>query len=136
MTRKVRGVAKRAQIGIRLPEELRLRLAAAAKANQVSLNALITERLDKSFDIHESFGGLRLFNHMLMLSRLIVAVETQHGKSWMDDRAACDDAAEAAAAFFAVLGPSTAGEKFPQDQTFDVLLLKAVVESFRKEHKK
>jgi len=131
MPRKVRGMAKRAQIAVRCPEELRVKLAAAAKINEVSLNADIIRRLDASFDIEESFGGPRLFNHMLMLSRLIAAVETQHGKSWIEDRATCDDAAEAASAFFAVLGPLLAGKKFPIGKTFDVLVLKAFVETFR-----
>ena len=49
--------ATRAQVGLRVPEDLRERVENAAKVSGRSLNAEILERLEQSFRTEERFGG-------------------------------------------------------------------------------
>ena len=49
--------ATRAQVGLRVPEELREKVENAAKVSGRSLNAEILERLEQSFRTEERFGG-------------------------------------------------------------------------------
>ena len=53
--------ATRAQVGLRVPEDLRERVENAAKVNGRSLNAEILEWLEQSFQTEERFGGSILF---------------------------------------------------------------------------
>ena len=54
--------ATRAQVGLRVPEDLRERVENAAKVSGRSLNAEILERLEQSFQTEERFGGPILFH--------------------------------------------------------------------------
>lgn len=57
------------QYPLRLPNDLRTRLDKAAKDRNVSINAVILERLERSFDIEDRFGGPQAVE-------LIVAIAT------------------------------------------------------------
>ena len=50
----------RAQVGLRVSEDMRRRLETAAKSNDRSINAEILERLGRSFDIEDRLGGPRV----------------------------------------------------------------------------
>ncbi len=50
----------RAQVGLRVSEDMRRRLEKAAKDRNVSINAEILERLERSFGIEDRFGGPRV----------------------------------------------------------------------------
>lgn len=54
-----RGKSPRAQVPLRIPEALRARIEKAAKARGVSMNAEIVERLARSFETEDRFGGPR-----------------------------------------------------------------------------
>ena len=49
------------QYPLRLPDDLRSRIEKAATGRDVSINAEILERLERSFDIEDRLGGRQLF---------------------------------------------------------------------------
>ena len=63
--------ATRAQVGLRVPEDLRERVENAAKVSGRSLNAEILERLEQSFQTEERFGGPILI-HLIATIALVM----------------------------------------------------------------
>lgn len=64
----------KADIKIRLTEELRTKIERAAQANEVSMNYEMVDRLKQSFDQDESFGG----NEMRRIA-ILMAAAFNHG---------------------------------------------------------
>ena len=55
-----RTKTSRPQVGLRVSEDMRVRLEKAAKKSGCSINSEIVERLDRSFQIENQYGGPRL----------------------------------------------------------------------------
>ena len=66
-----RGKSPRAQVPLRIPEAIRARLERAAKAGKVSMNAEIVERLARSFELEDRFGGPRVRDRGALLSEFV-----------------------------------------------------------------
>ena len=69
--------ATRAQVGLRVPEDLRERVENAAKVNGRSLNAEILERLEQSFQTEERFGGPRVVELVETIGRVMKSTGEQ-----------------------------------------------------------
>jgi hypothetical protein len=63
-----RGKSARAQVPLRIPEALRARIDRAAKEAGNSMNAEIGERLERSFETEDRFGGPQLVELMEMIA--------------------------------------------------------------------
>ena len=80
---------ERAQVGLRLPEELRKRVEKAAKAKGLSMNGEIVASLERIYSLDElgsmGFGRPELFWTMHLLANAVAFVEKKTGKKWTDD---------------------------------------------------
>lgn len=72
---------------VRIREDLRARIEAAASASGRSMNAEIADRLDSSFREDEAFTSAETKRAMLVMAKDIAEVERISGKSWTSDLA-------------------------------------------------
>ena len=107
--------ATRAQVGLRVPEDLRERVEYAAKLSGRSLNAEILERLEQSFRAEDRLGGPTLSTIVEILAAVmnatgqraagIKASEIMDPDRWLDMPYPYDQAKGAAIAFLESFKP-------------------------------
>ena len=123
----------RVQINVRMREKLRARIERAAKARDVSMNVETVDRLERSFDIEEQFGGETIFRQMRVLGGLIGNIQELRGKTWWEDHEVYGEVLGAVEEVFLRLGPWGAGGQSFINLREDVALqLKSLEEKFEK----
>ncbi|MDJ0981194.1 MAG: Arc family DNA-binding protein [Kiloniellales bacterium] len=99
---------QRAQVGLRLPEDLRKRVEKAAKGQGVSMNAEIVSRLERSFmqdeETARAFGPDHTQQFLKLLAGCANVVEGVTGKPWMGPGGDQDTYRQVLIAWFGVLG--------------------------------
>ena len=108
----------RAQVGLRVSEDMRRRLENAARSNDCSINAEILERLERSFETEDRLGGPRVVS---ILETVATAMRTtgEHGAflatskrhnegAWLDHPFAFDQAVKACLAILEAFRPDGA----------------------------
>lgn len=78
------------QLKVRMKEAVRAALAAAAEEHEVTLNAEVVDRLEKSIGRekarHEEFGGRELYGLLKMMAGAAAMIEERRGgKKWSED---------------------------------------------------
>lgn len=77
MTRRKKTA--KVQVPVRLVEALRAKLAKSAKTRDVSMNAEIVKRLERSFELEERFGGPNLENLIEAIASMMKGVGRHAG---------------------------------------------------------
>jgi len=71
------------QFNLRIPEELKNKVDAAAKANQRSINAEATSRLYDSFVMNDKGYGSTIIMFLLVIVMLITIAQLYFQKKWV-----------------------------------------------------
>jgi hypothetical protein len=116
------------QIGLRVPEDLREKIQAAASQRGVAVNKEITDRLEKSFDegmtISAADGDKQLYSILRVVAAAMGSVgpmaammstaNPEAGKTWISNSIAYEQALQAADTVLRELRPQTATAPHPQ----------------------
>ena len=85
---RVRDDADYVQLKLRVKESLRARLEQEATERQITLNAAVVDRLERSFQYEESLGGRRTTAVLRGLAETARFLQGQYAcdDEWLDDR--------------------------------------------------
>lgn len=85
---RVRDEADTVQLKLRVKESLRARLEREATERQITLNAAVVDRLERSFKYEDSCAGRRTAAVLLGLAQIARFLQGDYGRDdeWLDDR--------------------------------------------------
>jgi hypothetical protein len=115
------------QIGLRVPEDLREKIQAAANARGVAVNKEISDRLEKSFNegmtISAADGDGQLYSILRVvaaamdlagpMAAIMSTLNPEAGKTWISNSIAYEQALRAAVTVLEALGPQAATAPHP-----------------------
>ena len=114
-----RTKTSRPQVGLRVSEDMRVRLEKAAKKSGRSINSEILERLEESFETETQYGGPLATVLIDRIGRAMAAVgecdgfytfnKTGHGREWLSYQIPYARAAAAAVAILEINWPKVDG---------------------------
>ncbi len=114
-----RAKTSRPQVGLRVSEDMRVRLEKAAKKSGRSINSEILERLEESFETETQYGGPLATVLIDRIGRAMAAVgecdgfytfnRTGHGREWLSYQIPYARAAAAAVAILEINRPKVDG---------------------------